>query len=81
MDDNVKMNSIILFLFFVCLNKILKMHKSMRLWGCTDEYIDSIWNCFFYENAFMLSTWEYMNGAWNFRWQWILWDTNRYMKS
>jgi len=37
---------ILYFFFFVCLNKTLKMHECMRLWGCMDECIDSIRNDF-----------------------------------
>jgi len=48
---NANIKSISLFLlneYMFEYNKILKMHKCMRLWGCMDECIDCIWNCFFY---------------------------------
>jgi len=33
-----------------------------------------LFETFFFKNACMLFTWDYMNSAWNFRWEWILWD-------
>jgi len=46
-NNNMKMNSILFFCFFAYLNKTLKLHECMRLWGYMDECVDSIWNCFF----------------------------------
>jgi len=45
MNNTMKMNSIF-FCFFACLNKTLKMHECMRLWGCMNECTGSIWNFF-----------------------------------